>query len=441
MWLLVFSAKARAKSWTDNFISSCGLKALKVITNIVAPRKLESMTFTDIYDKIGEYLKPKKKLVIAERTKFYSMRQGADIGVTQFVAQLRNAAKDCEFEKLKDNGVDPQEEMVKIALLTGLKNFEVQQRVLEKLQSEEMALDGIVAFIQQIEQVHTFMGRRKEILNLDVHAVMKSSGRENSTIICYNCQEQGHISRFCTRRCQKCAKGEVCARHRVKNSKDYRKQTHFVRNHDKSNQNEEGADYKDVFSLESRYNDQRSADQMVKVSIQLGKIFKTISMQEDTGSDSTIISDAMWMEVGNPKLARYTGKQLSMYDNSNLNVIGVFNTVIGYQDKYFPVAIKVVKSSKLFGLLGRDVLNNLKELVNAIIEPQEQLLPAIKDVKVTIGVKPDAVPVFSKAREPSIPLLAEVGAEIDQMLKNGIITEVIGGSRWASPVVMIPKKN
>jgi hypothetical protein len=335
------------------------------------------------------------------------MRQGADIGVTQFVAQLRNAAKDCEFEKLKDNGVDPQEEMVKIALLTGLKNFEVQQRVLEKLQSEEMALDGIVAFIQQIEQVHTFMGRRKEMVNLDVHAVMKSGGRENSTIICYNCQEQGHISRFCTRRCQKCTKDKVCVRHRVKNSKDYRKQTHFVRNHDNSNQDEDGADYKDVFSLESRYNGQRSADQMVKVSIQLGKIFKTISMQEDTGSDSTIISDAMWMEIGNPKLARYSGKQLSMYDNSNLIVIGVFNTVIGYQDKYFPVAIKVVKSSKLFGLLGRDVLNNLKELVNAIIEPQEQLLPAIKDVKVTIGVKPDAVPVFCKAREPPIPLQAK----------------------------------
>ena len=445
MWLVSFAAKARAKGWvdaeddkkiTDNFISACGLGALKTVVSIVAPSEIDSMNFMDIKKKIEEYLRPKKKLVIAERTKFYSTRQGADIGITQFVAQLRDAARHCEFEKLKDAQVDPQEEMIKIALLAGLANSEVQQRVLEKLQSEEMTLDQIVTCIQQIEQVHMFVGRYKEVANSEIHAVAQSRNRERPPLICYNCQGQGHMARNCTNKCYKCSKGELCNRHKKNAKKEYRKQAHFMKSEDISDGDDGGADYKNVFSMEIKIDGSKA----IRVGVQLGQIYKTVAMQEDSGSDSTIISDTIWTEIGKPQLAKYSGKQLSMYDNSKLKIMGVLNTVILYKDKYLPVAIKVVKSTKAFGLLGRDVLMRMDELVNAL-ELKEEPLPAIKDLKVTIGVKSDAVPVFCKTREPPIPLQAAVSAEIDEMLKHGVISEVMGGSRWASPVVVIPKKN
>ena len=80
VWLLAFNAHARAKSCADldevaadgdnlttpqsfkiadNFLSMCGLEALKKIQFIVAPRNLADMKFTEIEAAIRSYIKPK----------------------------------------------------------------------------------------------------------------------------------------------------------------------------------------------------------------------------------------------------------------------------------------------------------------------------------------------------------------------------------------------
>ena len=66
-WLLAFNARARAKGWkddkdtkkydiTDNFISPCGVSALQKLTLIVAPAKLDYMTFSEIESSLQQYL-------------------------------------------------------------------------------------------------------------------------------------------------------------------------------------------------------------------------------------------------------------------------------------------------------------------------------------------------------------------------------------------------
>ena len=85
-WLLAFGALARAKGWTDtdafaetddlpahycitdNFLASCGLSALDKLRFIVAPKHIQDMKFKDIMTSLEAYLKPKKRLTIAEQT-------------------------------------------------------------------------------------------------------------------------------------------------------------------------------------------------------------------------------------------------------------------------------------------------------------------------------------------------------------------------------------
>ena len=82
---------------TYNFIATCGLRALEIITNIVAPREIHDMLFSDVCIAIEGYLEPRAKLIVAERANFYECKQNAGEPVAQFVANLRKAAQSCDF--------------------------------------------------------------------------------------------------------------------------------------------------------------------------------------------------------------------------------------------------------------------------------------------------------------------------------------------------------
>ena len=58
---------------------------------------------------------------------------GMHESVSQFVANLRKAAEKCDFRKLKEVD-DPNEEMIKMGLISGLNDASVKQKVLENIQ-------------------------------------------------------------------------------------------------------------------------------------------------------------------------------------------------------------------------------------------------------------------------------------------------------------------
>ena len=117
VWLIAFAALARAQGWvdvpaenaetddkltiTDNFIASCGIDALLKIRFIVAPDEIEKLQFTTIKENILNYLKPKSRLVIAERTRFYGIRQNPNETVADYVTRLRQESQYCDFDSLK----------------------------------------------------------------------------------------------------------------------------------------------------------------------------------------------------------------------------------------------------------------------------------------------------------------------------------------------------
>ena len=86
---------------TDSFMAVCGVETFQKLQYIVLPNKLENMAFADIEKMILAYMKPKQRLVIAERTRFYNISQEPLELVMAFVARLRKESQHCAFENLK----------------------------------------------------------------------------------------------------------------------------------------------------------------------------------------------------------------------------------------------------------------------------------------------------------------------------------------------------
>ena len=77
----------------------------------------------------------KEGVVTAERAKFLSVIQGVGESGDDFLARLREEARYCDFEKLK-TAANPEDELVKIKFIAGLRNSEAKLRLLDGIKAK-----------------------------------------------------------------------------------------------------------------------------------------------------------------------------------------------------------------------------------------------------------------------------------------------------------------
>ena len=436
-WLIAFNARSRAKGWqddkstgykiTDNFLATCGVRALQKIQFIVAPDKPENMTFSKIEEALKEYLQPKKKLIIAERTRFHLLRQKPGETVANFTLRLRQGSQHCEFDELK-NSKSPCEDMMVVGLVAGLYDAKIKEMVLDRIQ----ALDGkcsvakVQEFVQQFEERHTFV-QEKEDENATIHFTRtnrREARRETPTNIMKNCKYCGknHPVRRCPaygKTCSSCKKpnhlAAVC-----RSTSAY----HVTDNSDE--------DICFVTAEINSVNDQ-------KIALQING--KSMVMQIDTGASVTVISSRMWKAMGRPCL-RKSSRRMEVYDGRCLKVCGKFVATLEKDSRFFPAELIVVESEKEFGLLGRDLIDkDDDEIVHHTSSGEAEFLPAIKGVTASMELLDGAKDVFCRARPVPLALEEMVSTELDRLERRGIISKLHSGSSNASPVVWVRKRN
>ena len=141
---------------TDQFLFRCGVECLRKVANLVAPREPANMQFKDIEKVLRQYLEPQQRLTIAEQTKFVSLVKAADESKADYLARLREAARFCEFEKLKEQ-VDPSEYMIRLRFIAGLDNYEEKMKVLDELQQKPAtSTEELLQYLQKREQAIAF---------------------------------------------------------------------------------------------------------------------------------------------------------------------------------------------------------------------------------------------------------------------------------------------
>lgn len=446
-WLMAFSARGRSKGWededtkymiTDNFMATCGLAALEKTQFIVAPKSIESMKFADILAALQKYLRPKEKLTIAERTKFYSMKQLSEEGVMDYLVRLRRGIEFCDFDKLKSSA-DPADEMLLVALVAGLRDNDVKDRVLDKIQCTATGLqvDAVVSFVQQFEERRSFvrgesMESAKTVsISEDVHYQKTTASRLSRVI--KNCTYCGktHEVRKCPafgKSCSKCSKknhfSSVC---RARNPP-------ALEHHVQDSDGEDGLD--NVYCVICNIDDAKVKTESVLINS------KAMKMQVDTGASCSVISTVMWKQMGKPPLTKCL-KRLEAYDGHTLKTAGKFTALLEKRNVCYPVQLVVVESEKTFGLMGRDILDDIKakNVYYSSSKAYVDTLPTIKGVVAGMQLIDNAADVFCRARQVPIALEQKVNSELDRLEQRGIISRLEGGSSNASPVVWVRKSN
>ena len=92
------------------------------VSTLAYTTNLEDVTFEKISQIIRRNMRPKKRLAVAERMKFMSMKQEINEPIIKYLHRLRNASRYCEFEKLGQDEQTIEEELIQLRLIEGMIN-------------------------------------------------------------------------------------------------------------------------------------------------------------------------------------------------------------------------------------------------------------------------------------------------------------------------------
>ena len=95
-------------------------------------KDITQLNFADIKKAVEEYIEPRKRLIIADRTHFLQMKQNAGESEVDFLTRLNDASTHCNWDSLKKE--NPCEELVKLRFIAGLQDDSLKLKILEKLQ-------------------------------------------------------------------------------------------------------------------------------------------------------------------------------------------------------------------------------------------------------------------------------------------------------------------
>ena len=153
VWLRMLAARGRSKmrdnvtnegdhsEVTDLFIAEAGVAAVRQVSIMAAPRTLERLSFAEIQAVVLAKIRPKKRLVIAERTRFLAITQRSTEKVRHYAQRLWEAAQFCEFHRLNHaENTQSAEELIQMRFIDGPADAAHRSKLLEYMQATTIPL-------------------------------------------------------------------------------------------------------------------------------------------------------------------------------------------------------------------------------------------------------------------------------------------------------------
>ncbi|EPB67444.1 hypothetical protein ANCCEY_13469 [Ancylostoma ceylanicum] len=188
-----------------------------------------------------------------------------------------------------------------------------------------------------------------------------------------------------------------------------------------------------------------------------------ITVRIDTGADVTLLSHKDWIAIGRPKLLPLL-VSLKSANNKGINVRGHFKCNFNIDGHEGRGSCHEADTTSLLGLdwiaqdeplfrrltegaicnVSASTLNTLRASLTKQLQKQFATVFAsglgrcVKS-KAHLTLKPDAKPVFRKARPVPYAALPRISQEIDRLVAD--VLSPIDHSDWAAPIVVVQKKN
>lgn len=345
-----------AKTKASVFLHIVGEEALEVYNNFQFQAQADKMSLAKILEKFEEYCIPKRNVTF-ERHRFFTCVQKTGETIDQYVTELRNRSKTCEFGGLTDS-------LIKDRLVCGIPDNGLRERLLRE---QDLNLEKAINMCRAAETVKTQAkelvsescnvdavrrderrAARKKSAAPDIPSEMNPAQRDMRGKACGRCGTQ-HPAKKCP------AFGKVChncnkMNHFSRNCKSQAKQSkvHALNESDSEEfyvdvVTEQNADKKD-WIMELKVND------------------TDIVMKLDTGAQANVISETVFNKIRpRPKL-HATKVKVSGYSGATIPVKGKCMVKVSHKGRGHTLAFIVVPGNvqTILGLSACERLNLVK---------------------------------------------------------------------------------
>lgn len=445
----------------------------RLTRDLLFPVTPESAAYTVILETLNAHFQP-KKCIYAERQKFYAANKDKHESLSEYAARLRGLASECDFGSslemcMTDRfvlGVDSS--VVRERLFREKPNELKLVKALELASSVESAQRVVCADVattvktESVFYAGTSAGPRRPRQapgagggGGDYVQGGRASGAAPPR--CAVCGAKSHTSSDCAFRhlsCDICGvKGHlkrVCPSKSVNNKSNKVKrgqwQNHYIC---------ENSDSDELYDCEPINNIRCLDEKPILVEVRAGGV--ALTMEVDSGSAVSALPMSVWrMYFSQNSALGESHKTLRTYDGSLLSPVGVCELPVTYNDVTQNIIFYVVENARI-SLLGRDFLAKFnlafvplnfcsenKQTDESVLEKYECLfsgkLGTFNKYKLSLHLKEGVTPKFFKARSVPFAIKDKVEAELDRLVRAGIIKPVTY-SNYASPIVAVLKKN
>ncbi|XP_030595617.1 uncharacterized protein LOC115787179 [Archocentrus centrarchus] len=462
MWMRMFSnyllvINATGNAWPDarkratllHCLGAEGQRIFYCLTNT-------GDTFSSAVAALEKHFSPKVNIVV-ERHAFRKRTQAPHETVEQYVTALRDLGSKCDFD-------DKTEEMIRDQLVEHISNSSIRERLLLE---PDLTLDKAVTLAAQMESaayqakaltvnsnrhVQAIQSRSYSATQRNksgVRPVKSPSATSTPAKSCFRCGSNKHLAN--ARQCPAAkATCNLC-----------QKVGHFARVccSSKTRQVRE-VQLPDLTVL--YLGDTLHASKTLQCDIELStptSPTKTLRLTVDTGSAVSILPHQTYKEhfIGTPLCP--PDLRLVTYTKKTIPVLGCLQVEASRGITTTPATFFVVKQGT--PLLGRDLMETLHICIagGAVLPPctapaapvmttdgsPTSPIPAAPDIGCVksfvhkVKLDPSVKPVRQKLRRLPFAVRAPVAAELDRLLKAGVI-EQIDASPWVSPIVVTGRK-
>ena len=409
-----------------------------------------------------------------ERAKFRSIMRGENESVMNFEVRLRHGVRYCGYTGATLNDCLVEQ------FIQGINNKAIAKKLLEK--EGTMSLNEAVEIANAVLLIEAGSNGATASASASASGVSHSEGpikgtlARVTTVKCFRCNREGHRAsdkdkcRAVTQTCNTCGqKGHFSGAKFCKQTKrsqgsskqftpkgrkpDSRKGT--------QNQIEEG-----VADAEKKETSSHSVTFLCAVSNMNDETPKCVAevlgenipFLIDSGAVANIVSKTIYEMIKDKVVLEKPSKTLYAFGQSEpLNMKGQFQAVVKVQDKSVNALFFVYDGDNaISNLMSAKTARDLSSLhVQAAVSEQnlEGVIKSrysqcfkgvgkLKGCNITLHVDPQCEPVAQPVRRVPFGYKDKVTQLLERLVAEDIIEPVEGvGSRWVSPIVIVPKSN
>ncbi|UYV60338.1 K02A2.6-like [Cordylochernes scorpioides] len=405
-----------------------GGKAYDTLKNLCSPKLPKEYKYEELIEKLVEYFSPRRSIIV-ERFMFFGRIQKETESVSEYLVEIKRLASTCGFgEFLKESLRDK--------LVCGLRNAKIQRRILSEGDVPLARVVEIALSMEAAEKNTRIFHVNEPADSVDkIRAEVRNRYDREQKRKCIHCGRlHKDLCRFREATCFRCGKrGHLATICRSREEHTSERQVSRFLNQRKINQIEDQEEEEEesvqrmVFMRTYDYRVKYATNDppyVIKVRVE----DTLMTFEIDTGSCLTLISEKDFKRYLPDVQVKEAGIIVKTYDGTVVPILGEIDVKVDFRGTIAKLRAVVMPLEDTLA----ELLSEHQVVFGETTDP-------IKGFPFAVNIQ-DVNPIFHKARQVPFAIRMAVNEVLERMVEKDYLYQV-PSSKWATPVVVVPKKN